>query len=274
LLGEEDVAQGCRWKSKADKGRKQALLGVAVCVLLLFAACSQTAYHEVRRGETLRGISRKYGVSSQELARHNSLRNSSKLEVGQKLRIPPGQSQKVAAAAKPFSSSAGASTLTEKRGDNSAPLFTSRRTDGSAFLRWPVEGPITSVFGPRNGSFHDGVDVAAPVGTPVVASADGKVIFSDVLRGYGNVVIVRHANGYLTVYAHNRANRVKEGQTVRQGDVVAEVGQTGRATGASLHFEVRKDNLARDPLRYLPTDRQTARQDGSPSASANEATVR
>jgi murein DD-endopeptidase MepM/ murein hydrolase activator NlpD len=126
---------------------------------------------------------------------------------------------------------------------------------------WPVEGPITSTFGPRNGSFHDGIDIAAPVGTQVLATAEGKVIFSDVLRGYGNVVIVRHANGYLTVYAHNRTNLVKEGQSVRQGEPLAEVGQSGRTTGASLHFEVRKDNLARDPLRYLPQERRTVQDE-------------
>jgi murein DD-endopeptidase MepM/ murein hydrolase activator NlpD len=103
----------------------------------------------------------------------------------------------------------------------------------------------------------------------VRAAADGKVIFSDVLRGYGNVVIVRHTKGYLTVYAHHRANLVKEGQMVRQGDVIAEVGQTGRASGASLHFEVRKDNLARNPLQYLPQERSTVRR-GTPSRTVRE----
>ena len=127
-----------------------------------------------------------------------------------------------------------------------------------------MEGDLTSGFGPRNGSFHDGIDIAAPRGTAVLAAADGQVLFSDVLRGYGNVVIVRHAGGYVTVYAHNQTNLVKEGQTVRRGDRLAEVGQSGRATGASLHFEVRKDNLARDPLHYLPQERRTVRQEPSP----------
>lgn len=108
----------------------------------------------------------------------------------------------------------------------------------------------------------------------MTAAADGKVIFSDVLRGYGNVVIIRHAKGYLTVYAHNRTNLVKEGQSVRQGDPVAEVGQTGRATGPSLHFEVRKDNLARDPLRYLPRESRTVQKENAPRASARESMPR
>jgi murein DD-endopeptidase MepM/ murein hydrolase activator NlpD len=134
---------------------------------------------------------------------------------------------------------------------------------GSPRFSWPVDGEVTSGFGPRNGRFHDGIDIAAPRGTPVFAAADGQVIFSDVLRGYGKVVIVRHTGGYLTLYAHNAVNQVQEGQRVRRGTRVATVGQSGRVTGAHLHFEVRKDNRARDPLRYLPQDRRTVLRDPS-----------
>src|SRR5712692_522143 len=94
--------------------------------------------------------------------------------------------------------------------------------EATAARRGPTEGRLalflagggegTSGFGPRNGSFHDGVDIAAPRGTAVLAAADGQVIFSDVLRGYGNVVIVRHTGGYVTLYAHNQVNSVQEGQ--------------------------------------------------------------
>ena len=132
--------------------------------------------------------------------------------------------------------------------------------EGEFFFRWPIEGRITSGFGPRRESFHDGIDIAAPRGTPVCAAADGEVIFSNVLHGYGNIVIVRHRHGYVTVYAHNQKNLVREGQVVRRGQRLAEVGQSGRATGPHLHFEVRKDNLARNPLRYLPEDRRTVSQ--------------
>lgn len=133
--------------------------------------------------------------------------------------------------------------------------------EGEVFFRWPVEGQITSSFGPRRESFHDGIDIAVPRGTPVCAVADGEVIFSNILHGYGNIVIVRHRHGYVTVYAHNQRNLVREGEIVRRGQVLAEVGQSGRATGPHLHFEVRKDNLARNPLRYLPEDRRTVSQD-------------
>ncbi len=268
------MVQGWGWIGKVDRLGKRTRLGVFVCVMGLLSACSQVVYHEVRPGDTLRGLAQKYGVSPQEIARYNTIRNPDKLEVGQQLRIPPPQPRKVAIGSMKPAPATALPATPEKREQNSPPLMARRRNESGGLFMWPVEGPITSLFGPRNGSFHDGIDIAAPVGTQVLVSAGGKVIFSDVLRGYGNVVIVRHGNGYLTVYAHNRANLVKEGQTVRQGDPVAEVGQTGRTTGASLHFEVRKDNLARDPLRYLLTDRQTVQKEGSSSASAKEATVR
>ena len=133
--------------------------------------------------------------------------------------------------------------------------------DSKSGLLWPVEGQITSKFGPRGNSSHDGLDIAAPSGTPILAAASGEVIHSGALRGYGNLVILRHRDGLVTVYAHNQKNLVREGEFVRRGQAIARVGQTGRASGPHLHFEVRKDNLARNPLRYLPEDRRTVRQD-------------
>jgi murein DD-endopeptidase MepM/ murein hydrolase activator NlpD len=116
----------------------------------------------------------------------------------------------------------------------------------------PLSGSINSVFGPRNGSFHDGVDIGAPEGTPVHAVAEGEVVYSNQLRGYGNMVIVRHVAGIVSVYAHNQLNLVHEGQKVERGEVIAKVGSTGRVTGPHLHFEIRKNNAAQDPLLYLP----------------------
>jgi len=104
----------------------------------------------------------------------------------------------------------------------------------------------------RHGVMHDGVDIAAPVGTPVHAAADGRVIYAGRVRGYGNVVIVQHANHYATVYGHNEINKVHEGQNVFRGQVISKVGTTGRTTGPNLHFEVRRNNVASNPLSYLP----------------------
>jgi lipoprotein NlpD len=217
----------------------------------------------VRPGDTLSEIGQHYGVSYQEIARYNTISNPHKLEVGQWLRIPPAKQTQTASPAVPEKRMI-AQTLAEKPQTLSLLPRDDGRLRGDTPFSWPVEGELTSGFGPRNGSFHDGVDIAAPRGTAVLAAADGQVIFSDVLRGYGNVVIVRHPDGYMTVYAHNQTNLVKTGQSVRRGERLAEVGQSGRATGASLHFEVRKDNLARDPLRYLPQDRRTVRKEPSP----------
>ncbi len=105
---------------------------------------------------------------------------------------------------------------------------------------------------------HDGLDIAAPVGTPVHAAEGGTVIYSGRLRGYGNVIIVRHDEHYVTVYGHNSENLVREGDSVARGQVIGSIGASGHTTGANLHFEVRRDNLARNPLAYLPRPEQTA----------------
>jgi len=117
---------------------------------------------------------------------------------------------------------------------------------------WPIAGgTLSSGFGMRNGAMHEGIDISAPSGTPVRAAGDGVVIFAGRLRGYGNLVIIRHDEHYVTIYAHDRSNYVREGNRVRRGQVIASVGSTGRTTGANLHFEVRRDNVARDPIDYL-----------------------
>jgi murein DD-endopeptidase MepM/ murein hydrolase activator NlpD len=118
---------------------------------------------------------------------------------------------------------------------------------------WPVaQGVVSSGFGIRNGAMHDGVDIAAPAGTPVYAADTGVVIFSGTLHGYGNTVIIRHDASYTTVYGHNQRNLVRDGDRVASGQEIGVIGRTGRTTGANLHFEVRCDNAARDPLAYLP----------------------
>jgi murein DD-endopeptidase MepM/ murein hydrolase activator NlpD len=134
---------------------------------------------------------------------------------------------------------------------------------GEGIFIWPLaSGTLTSTFGPRGEGFHDGIDLGAPPGTPIRASRDGVVIYSDSLRGYGNVVIVEHGGGYATVYAHNRENLVRAGERVRQGQLVANLGSSGRTSGPNLHFEIRKDNLARNPIYFLPSQTATRDKDG------------
>jgi len=117
---------------------------------------------------------------------------------------------------------------------------------------WPTSGWVSSPFGPRGGSKHDGIDIAAPEGTPIRAAAAGWVLYAGVLRGYGRVVILGHDYGLTSVYAHSRDIFVSAGTRVQRGSVIASVGRTGRATGPNLHFEIRRENVADDPLNYLP----------------------
>ena len=129
----------------------------------------------------------------------------------------------------------------------------SRATVSSQRFTWPLDNGIyTSGFGIRRGRRHDGIDIAAKSGTPIKAAASGKVVFAKRMRGYGRLVLIKHDNDFFTAYAHNRKNLVKKGDSVKQGEKIALVGRTGRATGNHLHFEVRKGQRAVDPLRYLP----------------------
>lgn len=119
---------------------------------------------------------------------------------------------------------------------------------------WPVDGGyVSSFFGWRNSKrFHDGIDIMAPSGTKVFASKSGQVIYSDSrIRGYGNMIVIRHNEGYHTVYSHNKTNKVRKGDIVSQGDVIALVGNTGHSSGPHLHFEIRKGKYSKDPLKFL-----------------------
>jgi murein DD-endopeptidase MepM/ murein hydrolase activator NlpD len=117
---------------------------------------------------------------------------------------------------------------------------------------WPVRGTVTSSFGVRNGIRHAGIDIAAPVGTPVGAAASGKVIYRGRLGGYGKILILDHGDQYTTVYAHLMDWFVKDGQRVKQTEPIATVGKTGRSSGSHLHFEIRHLNKVRNPTFYLP----------------------
>jgi lipoprotein NlpD len=190
------------------------------------------ATHVVARGETVYRIAHEYGISSDRLMQANGLQDPRDLAVGQILVIPD---HSVAMA-----SEAGLA-------DQWIPPRADRQ------FAWPVEsGIVSSPFGIRNGVMHDGVDIAAPAGTPVNAADDGVVIYCGRLRGYGNVVILQHTQGYVTVYGHNQRNLVTDGQRVKRGQQIAELGSTGRASAPNLHFEVRCDNHPANPLAYLP----------------------
>ena len=122
----------------------------------------------------------------------------------------------------------------------------------AARFQWPVNGRVTSRFGQRGRRPHRGIDISARRGSAVRAAAAGTVVFSDRKRNYGRVVILAHPGGYETLYAHNQENLVWDGTHVKQGQTIAEIGSTGNAAGAHLHFEVRHARRALDPLACLP----------------------
>ncbi len=194
----------------------------------------------VRPGDNLFRIGKAYDVAYEELARVNRIKDVSQIHVGQRIFIPGATRQLPVETITPVEPSPATPSM---------PEVPDSSVDG--FI-WPVNGTINSGFGPRGISSHDGIDISAPEGTPIRAIEKGEVIYSDQLRGYGNIIIVRHTGGFISVYAHNEANLVREGQAVSRGEVIARVGNTGRVTGPHLHFEIRKNNAAQDPLRYLP----------------------
>ena len=188
--------------------------------------------HTVVADETVYRIAKNYGISVGRLMAANNISDPRDLRVGQVLVIP------------------GAYRAATAVGGGVSPYSGARERRQ---FQWPVaRGEVASGFGVRNGAMHDGVDIDAPVGTPVYAADGGVVIFSGTLHGYGNTVIIRHDASYATVYGHNQRNLVREGQQVTRGQQIGEIGRSGRTTGANLHFEVRRDNAAQDPLAYLP----------------------
>jgi murein DD-endopeptidase MepM/ murein hydrolase activator NlpD len=125
---------------------------------------------------------------------------------------------------------------------------------GKGRFLWPVPQfyKVSSHFGRRNGRNHDGIDIPAPKGTPIVTVDSGVVVYSDNgIRGYGNMIVVAHADEIFTVYAHNKTNKVDKGDRVKRGQQIAEVGNTGRSTGPHLHFEIRVKNKVRNPAQFL-----------------------
>jgi murein DD-endopeptidase MepM/ murein hydrolase activator NlpD len=197
-------------------------------------------YHVVRSGENLFRIGKAYDVPYQDLAWINGIDDPARIAVGQKIFVPGATRQ------------LPVEIITPEAVSIESPDGEPRREEGREGFIWPVAGEVTSRFGPRSKNFHDGIDIAVPEGTLIRAVQSGEVIYSDQLRGYGNLVIVRHEGGFASVYSHNRKNLVREGQEIDKGEVIGEVGQTGRVSGPHLHFEIRRNNVARDPLYYLP----------------------
>ncbi len=204
-------------------------------------------YYRVKKGDTLARIALDNGQAPRDVAQWNSAANPSfnpnVIEVGDLILIKPPAGVKTAKTVEKKSSPA-----TDKA---DAPTPESSKSEVVAEpgirLSWPAKGKVTGEFNETN----KGIDIAGKVGEPVLAASDGKVVYAgNSLRGYGNLVIVKHDNTYLTAYAHNSKLLVKEGDTVRKGQKIAEMGDTD-ATSPKLHFELRVNGKPVNPTPYL-----------------------
>ena len=198
--------------------------------------------YTVRRGDTLLGISRQLAVRSRDLAETNGLVKPYLLLEGQELAVPQ--------------SSATAPRVADQEVVIPEPVTTAipePAPGGDLQFIWPVTGQIVSGFGPKAGGLHnDGINIAAPAGTPVRASEDGVVSYvGNEIRGYGNLVLLRHTDGWVTAYAHNARNLVARGQMVLRGDVIASVGASGGIAQPQSHFELRQGTRAVNPVEHL-----------------------
>ncbi len=213
--------------------------------------------HIVEAGQTLFRISQAYRVKVTVLMEANHLKPSTPLKVGQRLSIPGAMRVKKVEPYRPLTTEEREvleRSLSEEVVSPPPPTEPPRpRVKTDSELLWPIVGPINSPFGPRWGKFHAGIDIGSPHYQEVVAALDGEVMYANETKGpLGKAVVLRHGRGLRTAYAHLSIIIAREGDTVRQGQAIGGVGDTGRASGPHLHFEVRKNGIALNPEEYLP----------------------
>jgi len=274
VLGSLLVTAGCSSRRLSQPAPVEDRAGVAAPAVALLPGAENAGkpgYFTVRPGDTLFRIALESGQSPRDLQAWNNLTNPNLIEVGQVLRVVPPVVATAAVsapsaaapaatgvtttpvspsavAARPLDGTAGtaATPATTAAAPASAPA--SAGADDLTFL-WPAQGQVIANFDEAK---NKGISIAGRIGDPVVASADGRVVYAGAgLRGYGNLIILKHNNTFLTAYAHNQALLVREDQAVRQGQKIAEMGSSD-ADRVKLHFEVRRQGKPVDPLGFLP----------------------
>lgn len=206
-------------------------------------------YHKVVRDETLSGIAKAYHVELQQLAEVNNFKPPYLIRENMKIFIP-GASQP------------------KKAEESPPPKVSEPRVEEFTILSWPLEGRMESEFGVRDGSQHNGITIAAAEGTPVRSAGAGKVGHVGSIPGFGNVIVIEHANHLITVYAHLKEMRAEGGQMVKRGEVIGTVGTSGRVDAPGLYFEVRCRSKPRNPLFFLPRKTETAHTNGGNETTA------
>jgi murein DD-endopeptidase MepM/ murein hydrolase activator NlpD len=230
--------------------------------------------HVVNRGDTLASVARRNNIPVAQLAKANHLPATAQLKLGSKISVPSrlaaeGGAQPAAAvvaqapaapSVAPQAATKVAAAETSQKALLASPTApvadepkASETTSGLPTFRWPVRGRVITTYGAKtNGKQNDGINVAVPEGTPVKAAEDGVVAYSgNELKGYGNLVLIRHSNGYVTAYAHASELEVKRGDVIKRGQVIAKSGQSGEVGSPQLHFEIRKGSSPVDPLQFL-----------------------
>jgi lipoprotein YgeR len=240
-------AGGCSWPRRPEHAQKDP-----------------GQWYELEEGETLGDVARRAGVPEEDVLEVNGLRRPDEVHPGSLIFVIDGPGGRV-----PLGRDGGEGSLAHGEGAGAGQAAAAEEDDGEhgklgcaegaaargkARFCWPIDAPqITSYFGNRWGRTHEGIDLTAAVGTPVLAADAGEVVYAgNRVRGYGNMVVIRHSGDLMTVYAHNSVLLVKVGERVTIGQRVALSGQSGHATGPHLHFEVRKAQVPRDPMRFLP----------------------
>ena len=259
----------------AQSGQPGVVVGTPIKPLPGAENAGKPGYYTVKPGDTLIRIGLESGQSWKDLARWNNLDNANLIEVGQVLRVAPPTAAAAATAVasdngvvtRPVTSStvapapaasaastpkppasAASGTVVAVAPATPAPAAAPAGEDDIAFI-WPASGSLIAGFDEAR---NKGFDIAGKAGEPVLAAADGRVVYAGAgLRGYGNLVILKHNNTFLTAYAHNQSLLVKEDQAVRKGQKIAEMGNTD-ADRVKLHFEIRRQGKPVDPSRYLP----------------------
>jgi lipoprotein NlpD len=213
-------------------------------------------FYTVKPGDTLIRIGMDHGQSWRDLARWNSLDNPNVIETGQVLRVSPPAGD-TAVVVRPVSSGAVQASPAAPASTTPAPTTPPPAAPAEAVaeegvsFQWPTRGQVIAGFDENK---NKGLDIAGKAGDPVFAAADGKVVYAGSgLRGYGNLIIIKHNNTYLTAYAHNQSLLVKEDQAIKRGQKIAEMGNSD-ADQVKLHFEIRRQGKPVDPSRYLPAN--------------------
>ena len=217
---------------------------------------SKPGYYTVKQGDTLIRIGLDHGQNWRDIMRWNTLENPNLIEVGQVLRVaPPTNTPAEEVVVKPVAppSNVSGSQVDAKANpqNQAAPSTTSTQdlADDQLTFLWPAQGNVIATF---DDAKNKGIDIGGKIGESVLAAADGRVVYAGSgLRGYGNLVILKHNNTYLTAYAHNQSLLVKEDQVVKRGQKIAEMGNSDTEQ-VKLHFEIRKLGKPVDPSKILP----------------------